>query len=56
MCDQGHVEHSTHPKNSMSNFTFWVPIDLLHCLIRIQYENVALTYHFVSLLSLSKFA
>jgi hypothetical protein len=24
------VEHSTHPKKPMSNFTFWVPLDLLH--------------------------
>jgi hypothetical protein len=25
----GDVEHSTHPKKSMSNFTFWVPLNLL---------------------------
>ena len=23
------VDHSTHPKKSMSNFTFWVPLNLL---------------------------
>jgi hypothetical protein len=38
------VEHSTHPKNSMSISTFWVPLDPLHCLFPLQYETVACAY------------
>jgi hypothetical protein len=31
--NEGPVQHSTHPKNPMSNFTFWVPLNLFHSLI-----------------------
>jgi hypothetical protein len=38
------VEHSTHPKKSMSISTFWVPLDPLHCLFSLQYETDACAY------------
>jgi hypothetical protein len=36
----------------MSNFTFGVPLDLLHCLIHLHCENVAFAYHFFLIKSL----
>jgi hypothetical protein len=39
------VEHSTHPKKVyVKFFTFWVPLDLSHYIIVLQYETVACAY------------
>jgi hypothetical protein len=41
-----HLLSTQHTLKSLCQFfTFWVPLDLLHCLIALQYETVACAYH-----------
>jgi hypothetical protein len=48
------VEHSTHPKSLCPFFTFWVPLDPLHCLFFLQYETNTCAYFSCFMFDFSK--